>query len=226
MILWLDDPDGVSSRDRKPAQAGTTRARGAADRELRPAHQVLPESGRRHRRRAAARHRRRRHPLPQALAGPAPGGGLGVPRGGELLSGERRGDHRRQDGARTPRGRAARAPTASLAHFATGVSGVFYPMAMLRALAARGTEFMSRCPRADDIWLHWVAATRRRPDPADRAEGRGTSRIFPGPRSRRWSRRTSTQGANDLRIAELYTEADVTSLSASVARLRGSSEAG
>ena len=114
---------------------------------------------------------------------------------------------------------------ASTAHFATGVSGVFYPMTMLRALAARGTEFMSRCPRADDIWLHWIAVQ----------EGVRIRQIVPKARHFPYIPGTQQQtlveenvhgGANDLRIAELYTEADVTSLSASAAGLRRSSGAG
>ena len=115
--------------------------------------------------------------------------------------------------------------TASLAHFATGVSGVFYPMAMVHALAARGTEFISRCPRADDIWLHWVAiregvlirqiAPRARHFP-----------YVPGTQEQTLVEENVHQGANDVRIAALYTESDVSCLSASVARLGGSSEPG
>ena len=40
---------------------------------------------------------------------------------------------------------------------ATGVSGVAYPPALQAILAAEGTRFMEITPRADDIWLHWVA---------------------------------------------------------------------
>ena len=41
--------------------------------------------------------------------------------------------------------------------FATGVSGVMYPRAVLEALRDRGDEFMQSCPRADDFWLHYAA---------------------------------------------------------------------
>jgi hypothetical protein len=41
--------------------------------------------------------------------------------------------------------------------FATGVSGVIYPRAMVDALAGRGTAFKGCTPRADDVWLHKVA---------------------------------------------------------------------
>jgi len=37
---------------------------------------------------------------------------------------------------------------------ATGVSGVIYPPALLQVLKRAGVEFETRCPRADDLWLH------------------------------------------------------------------------
>jgi hypothetical protein len=37
---------------------------------------------------------------------------------------------------------------------ATGVSGVIYPSRLLAELKAAGTEFETRCPKADDLWLH------------------------------------------------------------------------
>lgn len=42
-------------------------------------------------------------------------------------------------------------------HFATGVSGVLYPPLMQAELRERGTAFMASTPKADDVWLHWVA---------------------------------------------------------------------
>jgi hypothetical protein len=41
--------------------------------------------------------------------------------------------------------------------FATGVSGVIYPPVMLGHLKELGEAFRDRCPKADDIWLHYVA---------------------------------------------------------------------
>lgn len=41
--------------------------------------------------------------------------------------------------------------------FATGVCGVIYPPRMLSRLRELGEEFADKCPRADDIWLHFVA---------------------------------------------------------------------
>ena len=46
---------------------------------------------------------------------------------------------------------------ANVARFATGVSGVIYPLRMLEELRSRGAAFRDVCPRADDVWLHWVA---------------------------------------------------------------------
>lgn len=36
----------------------------------------------------------------------------------------------------------------------TGVSGIIYPSALLAALKSAGTEFETRCPKNDDLWLH------------------------------------------------------------------------
>ena len=47
--------------------------------------------------------------------------------------------------------------------FATGVSGVAYPVKMLATLRNRGDEFMSVCPRADDFWLHFAAVATGTP---------------------------------------------------------------
>lgn len=45
----------------------------------------------------------------------------------------------------------------SLQHFATGVSGVLYDRRMVQLLQREGDKFMAVCPRADDVWLHFVA---------------------------------------------------------------------
>ena len=46
---------------------------------------------------------------------------------------------------------------AAPAVFFTGVSGVLYPVAFLEELRILGTAFKTVCPRADDIWLNYVA---------------------------------------------------------------------
>ena len=45
----------------------------------------------------------------------------------------------------------------SLANFVTGVSGAYYPAVALDALLEQGDRFTSITPKADDIWLSWVA---------------------------------------------------------------------
>jgi hypothetical protein len=47
----------------------------------------------------------------------------------------------------------------SIANFATGVSGVIYPKRMIELLRVGGTEFLSTAPKADDVYLHAVAAS-------------------------------------------------------------------
>ncbi|QDH92826.1 glycosyltransferase [Gordonia phage Bakery] len=49
--------------------------------------------------------------------------------------------------------------TSSYNHFATGVSGVLYDQTMIELLRRSGTKFTEVCPRADDIWLHFVAVS-------------------------------------------------------------------
>lgn len=47
--------------------------------------------------------------------------------------------------------------TPSFLNFATGVSGVLYPLQVLFELKSNGQAFQSVCPKADDIWLHVIA---------------------------------------------------------------------
>ena len=56
--------------------------------------------------------------------------------------------------------------------FATGVSGVIYPPGMLRLLRDRKLEFTTKCPRADDVWLHYVAVENDIPIRQIRPRGR------------------------------------------------------
>lgn len=52
---------------------------------------------------------------------------------------------------------ACRSTKPSHRHFTTGVSGCLYPPAMLDCLKRAGSEFLSTCPRADDVWLNATA---------------------------------------------------------------------
>jgi hypothetical protein len=104
-----------------------------------------------------------------------------------------------------------RSTRTSLSHFATGVSGVYYPVAMLHALTGRGTQFMTHCPKADDIWLHWVALQER----IGIRQISSTPRHFPyipGTQEHTLVAENVLQGANDVSIAALYTPDDVGSL--------------
>jgi len=47
--------------------------------------------------------------------------------------------------------------------FFTGVSGVWYPLCFLRAIEEAGLAFLECCPKADDVWLNYVAAKGRFP---------------------------------------------------------------
>ena len=68
--------------------------------------------------------------------------------------------------------RAAVGGQASWLNFATGVSGVLYPPAFLNELRDDGSAFTERCPRADDVWLHFRAV----------AHGRRIRQIVPVPK--------------------------------------------
>ena len=101
--------------------------------------------------------------------------------------------------------------TVSAAHFATGVSGVRYPAAMLTALCERGAEFTERCAKADDIWLHWVALRA----------GIGVRQVspravhfpyLPGTQEETLVSGNIGQGANDRYVAGLYEPDDVARL--------------
>ncbi len=42
----------------------------------------------------------------------------------------------------------------SFLHFPTGVSGCIYPVSLQEQLRCAGSEFLSICPKADDVWIH------------------------------------------------------------------------
>ena len=99
----------------------------------------------------------------------------------------------------------------SVRHFATGVSGVLYPAAMVDYVAALETEFMEKAPFADDVWLNNCALR------ADHL----VRQVYPRPRefsvipfsqknalvrTNRW------RGGNDTQIAETYTANDIEKL--------------
>ena len=105
----------------------------------------------------------------------------------------------------------------SLANLATGVSGVIYPRSVCADLLARGTAFERACPKADDIWLHWVELQNR-------VAVRQLSRIprhfptVPGTQDQALMTHNLAGSGNDRSIAGLYTLDDVSALAA--ARVR------
>ncbi|MDO9379199.1 MAG: hypothetical protein Q7T56_10150 [Nocardioidaceae bacterium] len=100
----------------------------------------------------------------------------------------------------------------SATRFATGVSGVVYPPSLLDELARRGTAFQQVAPRADDLWLHWVALQVGTPVRQVSARPRQYA-VVPG------SQATSlvvenlgAGGGNDQVVARLYDADDVARL--------------
>lgn len=106
-----------------------------------------------------------------------------------------------------------RQSTASPRAFATGVSGVLYPVAMQQALRERGDAFLEVTRRNDDVWLHWVALRA----------GIGVRQIGPVPRHFAVVPRSQAGGllqenlagaANDGFLAALYEADDVERIAA------------
>ncbi|WP_427004284.1 hypothetical protein [Pseudarthrobacter sp. H2] len=105
----------------------------------------------------------------------------------------------------------ARDTAARPANFAPGVSGVIYPPAMLEELKRRGDGFLSVCPGADDIWLHWVAL---RAGIAVRQVGTVPHHfpIIPGSQGQALVKTNVGENRNDHLIRGLYSAEDVAAL--------------
>ncbi|QYF90898.1 hypothetical protein [Arthrobacter sp. PAMC25284] len=104
-------------------------------------------------------------------------------------------------------------------NFAPGVSGVIYPPAMLDELRRRGDGFLSACPGADDIWLHWVALRAGIPVRQVRSAPRHFP-IIPGSQGQALMKTNVGENRNDHWIRGLYTAQDVAALSATTAGLQ------
>jgi hypothetical protein len=102
------------------------------------------------------------------------------------------------------------------ANFATGVSGVLYPPVMLEELRLRGEAFLDSCPRADDIWLKWVALRAgipvRQVGPVPRHFP-----IIPGSQGQALMRTNVGENHNDHCIQGLFSAEDVAALGVSAA---------
>lgn len=100
---------------------------------------------------------------------------------------------------------------------ATGVSGVYYPPALLDALAAAGDGFTAKAPRADDLWAHHTAVVAG-------LRVRQLSRMprhfpeIPGTRQNSLYSSNLRRGANDPQIAAIYS-------AEAIARVRADAEA-
>lgn len=92
----------------------------------------------------------------------------------------------------------------SLLSFATGVSGVIYPASFQRVAQAAGPRFTETCPKADDVWLHYLAVTSNhkirqlQSHPIHFVEVRGT-------RSLTLNQFNVKGGGNDSQILSTYT---------------------
>ena len=92
-------------------------------------------------------------------------------------------------------------------HFATGVSGVAYPPAMVDAVAAQGRAFQDCAPHADDIWLNRCALRA----------GHFVRQVFPHPREFSMVPasqgvalvRGNLRGGNDAQLRATYTQEDL-----------------
>lgn len=101
----------------------------------------------------------------------------------------------------------------SVLNFATGHSGVHYPPAMLDRLRELGADFLDKCPRADDIWLHWTALrTGRRVQLVH--EQSSEFDTLAGTQAGGLRHLNITDGENDRQIRATYSAEDLRDLAA------------
>jgi hypothetical protein len=92
---------------------------------------------------------------------------------------------------------------ASVLHFATGVSGVIYPVALQRILKQAGRRFTQCCPRQDDLWLHMSAVQagfKIRQLSAEASE----FPMLPDSQAQALHLTNVGEGQNDIQIRETY----------------------
>lgn len=96
--------------------------------------------------------------------------------------------------------------------FPTSGAGVYYPLPMVQALIDAGEAFLERAPKADDIWLHWVAVR----------SGIRMRQIFhraqlppatPGTQQVSLMTENVFGGRNDRYVQALYDESDIARIS-------------
>jgi hypothetical protein len=94
-----------------------------------------------------------------------------------------------------------------------GVAGVLYPPVLLTELRSRGEAFLEVVPRADDLWLHWVALQAgfpaRRVDEED-----DDFPLIPFSQAGALHVENVELGRNDQYVAALYSPADIARITA------------
>lgn len=94
---------------------------------------------------------------------------------------------------------------ASSLNFATGVSGVLYPPRFLEELKSFGDEFLDRCPRADDVWLHWAAVSCGRSVRQIEVDAKNFPTVPQTQQGAALQDENVLGGGNDVQIAATYT---------------------
>ena len=107
---------------------------------------------------------------------------------------------------------------ASYLHFATGVSGVLYPLPFMCTVVKAGEDFQKQSPRADDIWLHACALRSKTKIRQVFSHQRNfavvpTTQLSPG-----LLLRNVLRGGNDAQARAVYTREDIEELTLAAAR--------
>lgn len=105
----------------------------------------------------------------------------------------------------------SRSAEPSWLHFATAVSGVIHPVAMLDELKRRGRAFQSVCPDADDVWMHHTALAAGIPIRLIDGESR-TFPLLEGTQEVALWYVNVSEGRNDAQIAATYSAEDISRL--------------
>lgn len=108
---------------------------------------------------------------------------------------------------------------ASPRNFATGVGGVLYPPSLLCLVRDKGREFLSKAPKADDVWLHSIAVENHYKTRQVRAQALPV-RSIPGTEPSSLALHNVELGHNDRQIEACYTPAHIAILTANSARGR------
>lgn len=88
--------------------------------------------------------------------------------------------------------------------FPTTGSGVLYPPGSLAAEVLDEATFLTICPRADDIWLYWMA--RRAGSTFRRVTDRREQRAWPGSQEVELYQYNVIQGGNDIQIGDMISK--------------------